>query len=58
MEKERLKRELAFYDEQALRIALMLVLDGKEIEDAMQVAYAYLPEDVRERLRDARVRLG
>jgi hypothetical protein len=58
MEKERLKRELAFYDEQALRIALMLVLDGREIEDAMQVAYAYLPEDVRERLREARVRLG
>jgi len=58
MEKERLKRELAFYDEQALRIALMLVLDGKEIEDAMQVAYAYLPENVRERLREARVRLG
>jgi len=58
MEKERLKGELAFYDEQALRIALMMILDGKEIEDAMKIAYAYLPESVRERLREARIRLG
>jgi len=58
MEKERLKRELAFYDERALRIALMAVLEGKEIEDAMWIAYTYLPEDVRERLREARIRLG
>jgi len=58
MEKDRLKGELVFYDEQALRIALTMILDGKEIEDAMEIAYAYLPESVRDRLREARIRFG
>lgn len=50
MDREAVKREIQLWDEQTLRICVLAVLDYKSIEDAIEIARTYLPEEVRKRV--------